>query len=432
MNIKRFFAPDIRQAIRKVREEQGPDAVILSNTRVNGGVEIVAAVDYDETMFGTQFDQPGSGREQAPQVTAEARSESGSETGSEPRNEPARHTPREQYGPEGGESPQQGRSGSISGNIWSQEPTLLEMRAELNSLRRMLESQLSSLAWGDFVRHEPLRVELVQRLLQFGLTAAQAKEIAQAVTMNQDVEKMWHHCLALVANRIPIYEHDVLNDGGIVALVGPTGVGKTTTAAKLAARYALRHGSRHVALVTIDNHRVGAYEQLRTYGRILDVPVKVAGTREELRKVLQDLCDRRLVLIDTAGMGQHDSSLARQAEVLDRDDMSKKCLLLLSATTRQSGMTDVVDAFRVFDPDGCVLTKTDEATCLGGALSVSMQHELPIAYISDGQRVPEDLHTARAHGLVTKGVDIMNKAGSAINDDLVALSFGKEVANACF
>lgn len=420
MNIKRFFAPDIRQAIRKVREEQGPDAVILSNTRVKGGVEIVAAVDYDEALFNSQSGESADGP-QAPEPV------------------PAPHEPEPEAGPAPETAhavppPNEGHAAQREprANVWSQEPTLVEMRSELNSLRRMLESQLSSLAWGEFARHEPQRVELVQRLMRFGLTAAQSRQIADSVDTDRDIERMWHHALAVVSKRIPLYEHDVLNDGGIVALVGPTGVGKTTTAAKLAARYALRHGNRHVALVTIDNHRVGAYEQLRVYGRLLDVPVKVAGTRDELHNVLQDLYDRRLILIDTAGMGQHDSSLAQQAQVLDQDDMNKKSLLLMSATTRLSGLEDVVNAFGLFNPNGCVLTKTDEATCLGGTLSVSMQHDLPIAYVSDGQRVPEDLHTARAHGLVAKGVDVMNKAGAAINDDLIALSFGREVANACF
>lgn len=418
MNIKRFFAPDIRQAIRKVREEQGPDAVILSNTRVNGGVEIVAAVDYDEALLGSP---PAGSKKDGAQAPRPA-----SELEAEPEPEPAQAMPYQ--APRDNETSSSGKQV----NVWSQEPTLVEMRSELNSLRRMLENQLSSLAWGDFVRHDPQRVELVQRLMRFGLTAVQCREIAESAGLDRDIDRMWHRALAVVANRIPLYEHDLLNDGGIVALVGPTGVGKTTTAAKLAARYALRHGNRHVALVTIDNHRVGAYEQLRVYGRILDIPVKVAGSREELHKVLQDLYDRRLILIDTAGMGQHDSSMAQQAEILDKDDMSKRSLLLLSATTRLSGLEDVVNSFGVFEPEGCVLTKIDEATCLGGTLSVSIQNSLPIAYVSDGQRVPEDLHTARTHGLVAKGVEIMSKTGPAINDDLAALSFGREVANACF
>ncbi|MCC6207670.1 MAG: flagellar biosynthesis protein FlhF [Gammaproteobacteria bacterium] len=422
MKIKRFFAPDIRQAIRMVREEQGPDAVILSNSRVNGGVEIVAAVDYDETVFkAVKGEFPGEARAAETQAATVAPVRN---TGAEmPVNRAAVGNP--------SVSRFAAPAFDANGSIWSQEPTLIELRAELSRMRLMMENQLSSLAWGQFARREPAAVELIQRLMCFGLTAAQSRRLVDGLgRLDGDVEALWQRALNALSSCIPLYGHDILNDGGIVALVGPTGVGKTTTAAKLAARYAMRHGSRQVALITIDNYRVGAYEQLRTYGRILDVPVKTADSRDGLRKVLNDLCDRRLILIDTTGMGQHDSGLQRQAELLDKAHMNKKTLLLLSATTRLSGLGDVADAFGVFRPDGCILTKLDEATCLGGAVSTAISRALPVAYYSDGQRVPEDLHPARAGALVTRGVETMKNSESHINEDLIALSFGKEVSNA--
>jgi len=417
MKIKRFFAPDIRQAIRLVREEQGPDAVILSNSRVNGGIEIVAAVDYDETVFrAVKGEILGEARApEAPAAVAPVRK--GRETAAMPAASPAARAA--------------GGADDVGGNIWSQEPTLVELRAELNRLRLMMENQLSSLAWGNFARREPLAVELIQRLMRFGLTAAQSRRLIDGLgRLSGDIEELWQRALSVLAGRIPQYGHDILEEGGVIALVGPTGVGKTTTAAKLAARYAMRHGSRQVALITVDNFRVGAYEQLRTYGRILDVPVKTADSRDELRKVLNDLCDRRLILIDTTGMGQHDSGLLRQAELLDKGHMNKKTLLLLAATTRLSGLEDVAKAFGAFRPDGAILTKLDEATCPGGAIGVALGHGLPLAYYSDGQRVPEDLHAAHPGTLVEKGVAALKDPESLINDDLIALSFGKEVANA--
>lgn len=413
MKIKRFFAPDIRQAIRLVREEQGPDSVILSNSRVNGGVEIVAAVDYDETVF----------RAVKSELAGEARPADKARPVEAP---PAATAPDAQFAGRAKEHP-----GEAGGNIWSQEPTLVELRAELNRMRLLMENQLSSLAWGNFARREPLAVELIQRLMRFGLTAAQSRRLVDGLgRLSGDVEDLWQRALNLLAGRIPLYGHDILNEGGVIALVGPTGVGKTTTIAKLAARYAMRHGSRNVALITVDNYRVGAYEQLRTYGRILDVPVKTADSRGELRKVLDDLCDRRLILIDTTGMGQHDSGLPRQAELLDKEYMNKKTLLLLSATTRLSGLEDVVNAFGVFRPDGAILTKLDEATCPGGALGVVIGHALPLAYCSDGQCVPEDLHAAHPGRLVERGAEAVKNTESFINEELIALSFGKEVSNA--
>ncbi len=400
MKIKRFFAPDIRQAMRLVREEQGPDAVILSNNRVNGGVEIVAAIDFDAALF------PAAGSSPAAPVESPA---------------PAAAEPRPAQAP------------VADASVWSQEPTLVEMRAELNALRRMLEGQLSSLAWGQLERSEPGRVALIRGLMEFGMSAAQSRAIAdRAWRPGIDDESAWKDALAIIARGLPVWGGDLLRDGGVIALVGPTGVGKTTTVAKLAARQALLHGKRSVALVTTDNYRVGAHEQLRTYGRILDIPVRVAASRDELHRVLDDLADRRLVLIDTMGMSQHDSGLPGQAELLDKTDYAKKVLLLLSATHRYSCLDDVVDSFAPFSPDGCILTKLDESTCLGGALSIAVRHQLPIACISDGQRVPEDLHAARADALVARAVAIMKRTGQLINEDLITLSFGKEVANAGF
>jgi flagellar biosynthesis protein FlhF len=417
MKIKRFFAPDIRQAIRLVREEQGPDAVILSNSRVNGGIEIVAAVDYDETVFrAVKAEITGARPVEAAPAPAAAPARKNKETARTAAPAAARAND---------------PAAEAAGNIWSQEPTLIELRAELGRMRLMMENQLSSLAWGNFARSEPLAVELIQRLMRFGLTAAQSRRLVDGLgPLSGGVEELWQRALAVLSDRIPLYGRDILASGGIVALVGPTGVGKTTTAAKLAAHYALRHGSRQVALITIDNYRVGAYEQLRTYGRLLDVPVKTADSRDELRRVLDDLCDRRLILIDTTGMGQYDSGLRQQAEMLDQAQANLKTLLLFSATTRLSGLEDVARAFGVFRPDGCILTKLDESTCPGGAVSVAMNQGLPIAYYSDGQRVPEDLHPARAGALIEKGVATMRNSESFINEDLLALSFGKEVANA--
>jgi flagellar biosynthesis protein FlhF len=309
----------------------------------------------------------------------------------------------------------------------------MEMKSELQTLRCMLEEQLSSLAWGSFARGEPRRVELIQRLMRFGMTAAQCRSIADAVAVDDaDVDTLWSRSREVIARGLPLYQRDPMQEGGIIALVGPTGAGKTTTVAKLAAHYALRHGKRHVALVTIDNYRVGAHEQLRSYGRILDVPVRTADSRDELRSVLDDLADRSLVLIDTSGMSQHDSGLARQAELLDKAGLRKQVMLLLPATSRLSGLDDVITAFSPFAPDACIPTKVDETTCLGGVLSAAVTHQLPLAYVSDGQRVPEDLHPACAEDLVARAAHIMNRMGPRIDEDLVTLSFGKEIANANF
>ncbi len=412
MVIKRYFAPNIRQAINQVRMEQGPDAVILSNRKVDGGVEIVAAVDYDETIFQQRFQEKTATSGEAvgsssPQDTAIS--------------EKCRHRV---LGRE--------TSADSAGIVWSSDPTLRAMRSELQMLRGMLENQLSGLAWGELTRRRPVEAELIQRLMKLGLGAGSSRDIASATAAggDADVERCWQQALRELSRRLPVAD-TLLEQGGVVALVGPTGVGKTTTVAKLAARYALRYGRRHVAMVTIDNYRVGAYEQLRTYGRILDIPVRIAEDHGELQAILDDFCDRSLVLIDTVGMSQHDHKLLQQCTILDDERHRMRKILLLAATSRLSGVDDVIEAFRIFEPAGCIVTKIDESTSLGAVLDGVRRHGLPLTHVCDGQRVPEDIHTARPQDLVARAVEIMARAGDKIEEELVPLHFHKEVVDAC-
>ena len=369
MKIKRFFAPNIRQAIRMVREEQGPDAVILSNSKVEGGVEIVIALDYDEEML--------------------------------------RHAAIDQGTPPSSAAPARKNSPHPSPQVTaSQDPAMAQMRNEMHSLRGLLEQQLPGLAWGELARSHPLRARLVYNLKETGLSPVLARQIASEVSESKQFDAAWREALANLAHRIHVTDDDILDKGGIISLVGPTGVGKTTTIAKLAARCVLRYGARHVALVTADNFRIGAHEQLRTYGRILGIPVQAAADGNELRDALHNFRDKRLVLIDTAGMGQRDQRLAEQFKMLRINGYPIKHYLVLSATTQLAGLMEVAKAFQSIPLNGCILTKLDEATSLGGPLSVVIQQQLAVAYVSDGQRVPEDLRPARAHNLVSQSVSL--------------------------
>jgi flagellar biosynthesis protein FlhF len=426
MKIKRFIAPDIRQAMRMVREELGGDAVILTNKRVEEGVEIVAAVDYDATILAAR---DGSGV-RAEEARADGRDVRDKANIAERRpNVPAVEPKVPATNAESKAKHPTAVSGvECASKTAIPDPVIAEMRAELERLRRMLEHQLSGLAWGSFARGGSRKVELIERLMRLGLTGTLCRSLGEAEEEG-DLEAMWGRALERLVREVPIYDRDLLDDGGVIALVGPTGVGKTTTIAKLAARFALRHGSRNVALVTIDNYRVGAHEQLKIYGRIIDAPVRVAKGAEDLRATLAELADRRLVLIDTTGMSHRDRGLLEQVSTLESCRPARKIFLLLSAASRYSALEEVVSAFRPFGLDGCILTKVDESTCLGGGLSVAIKYRLPVAYLSDGQRVPEDLQPARADRLVERAVETMNRSTEALNEDLVALAFGKELAD---
>jgi flagellar biosynthesis protein FlhF len=384
MKIKRFQAADVRQAIKEVRDVLGPDAVILSNNRVNGGVEIVAATDYDEAQFKQQTQHRQA--EIKPEPTVEINPSV---------NKPAKAP---HYAPN-----------PAADNVWSQEPTLVQMRKEISGLRDMLQNQLSDLTWKDMERNSPTQVQVLQRHLQMGIQVDLAKKLTAQVKGIEDIDMAWRQSLGLLASEINIYSDDIITRGGICALVGPTGVGKTTTVAKIAARCALKHGAKNVALITTDCYRIGGQEQLRTYARILGVPVRVAKTHDDLAKALNDLLDRRFILIDTAGMNQRDVQLAEKFAVLKQQSPKIKNYLTVSSTTQASGLNDIINTFSNLELSGCILTKTDESSSLGGAISALIRHRLPLAYICNGQQVPEDFSLARPNTLVQQASDLMNE-----------------------
>ncbi len=457
MKLKRYFAKEMRQAIRMVRDELGPDAVILSNQRKDGGVEIVAAVDFEQGLEQLTANQPvtvveGPSEPPAePAVTYNARGEMESE---QPREEavksefeqmlhqvsekmerlatlPGEEEPSVSDSNPPAASESRSRPAKPSNEYpRDEDPVFTEMRSELRYLRGILENQLSGLAWGEMGRGCPQRVELIRRLLTFGLSAEHCRSIADRISDYTDPDQAWRQALSLLIDELQVTGDDILSDGGVIALVGPTGVGKTTTVAKLAARFALRHGYQEVALITTDSYRIAAYEQLRTYGRILGVPVRVVKNAEELGDALEGFQHKRLVLIDTAGMGQRDVRLAEQFKTILTGAPQIKSYVLLAANVQSSGLKDVLQTFRHLKPEGCILTKLDECVSLGGALSVVVEQHLPVAYLSDGQRVPEDIQPARADKLVEYGTSLLQENDETIDDDIMTLTMGGVSANA--
>jgi flagellar biosynthesis protein FlhF len=387
MKIKRFFAADVRSAMRMVREELGEDAVILSNRRVNGGIEIISAIDYDENALRREVQQEAV-REPQPQEAPAV----------------------SQHKPE---------------IIWSQEPTLLEMRGEIKTLRGLLENQLAGLTQQEQQLRNPFHYELKQRLARLGLGSTLANELLDSLPIDGGEEELWRRLLGKIAVKLSVTDDDILTHGGAVALVGPTGVGKTTSVAKLASRFVMRHGARSVALISTDSYRIGAHEQLKAYARILDVPIRFANDAGSLQAALDHFCDKRLVLIDTAGMSQRDLRLSSQFSVLKGESDRVRTYLVASATSRLSGLNEVVRGFEGVDLQGCILTKMDESTCLGHALDVVIRHQLPVAYVSDGQRVPEDLQPARAHTLVSRAVAVMQESIELLEDEIPGIRVGE-------
>jgi flagellar biosynthesis protein FlhF len=201
----------------------------------------------------------------------------------------------------------------------------------------------------------------------------------------------------------PLYE-----EGGIFALVGSTGVGKTTTTAKLAAHCARIHGPGSVGLITLDTYRVGAHEQLRTYGRMLGIVAHLAHDRAALQDLLGLLSGKKMVLIDTTGVAPRDPRKRDMLDVLDLPNVNR--LLVLNAGCHGDTLDDVLTAFKTSGSQQAILSKVDEAVKLGPAMDALIRHQMVLRGITNGQRVPEDWEAADAQKLISTSMRAPTKS----------------------
>jgi flagellar biosynthesis protein FlhF len=389
MKMKHYRAPDMRQALRQVRDAQGPDAVILSSRRISGGVEVVAAVDYDVDVELPYAPEP-----------VRAPSEP---TASDYASLAARFAAQD----------------SIPVNSLQSD-----LNEELRTLRRMLETQLATLAWTDLSRRAPIQTELLRQLTVLGLAHDLSGELVSQIPQRMELAEAHRLALAMLARRIETVSERWMEGGAVVAMIGPTGVGKTTLIAKLAARWVMRHGPRDLALVSTDCIRIGAQEQIHTLGRLLGVPAYAIDGAADLAATLEQIGERGLVLIDSAGLSQRDPRLADELTTLANASERLETSLVISAASQAGAIEEAIEKFAPAQPATCNVTKLDEATSLGGTMSALIRAKLPLAYLSDGQQVPEDLSPARSHQLIARAVDLSKKAGANADEDLLRRRFG--------
>ncbi|HBX57308.1 flagellar biosynthesis protein FlhF [Pseudomonas sp. UBA2684] len=406
MQVKRFFAADMRQAMKLVRDELGADASIIGNRRVAGGVELTAALDYQ--IPAAPLRQPN------PALEAELR-----KTQSRIASAQAELTTREQtdagkdrqlFGAEPA-MPADSLAAVLRNNppapaAATDQHALDAMRFELHGLRELIEVQLGSIAWGQLQSRRPQQANLWRRLQRMGLSAELSRSLLERVAKIAEPRQAWRMLLAHLAHAIQTPQQEPLEDGGVIALVGPAGMGKTTTLAKLAARYVLKYGAQNIALVSMDSYRIGAQEQLKTLGRILNVPVTLVDPGQSLTQALAPLARKRVVLIDTAGLPASDPALHMQLETLASRGVKAKNYLVLAATSQSQVLKAAYHSYKRCGLSGCILTKLDEATSLGEVLGLAIGQRLPVAYQTDGPRIPDDLQVPRSHQLVSRAVGL--------------------------
>ncbi|MDN7182054.1 flagellar biosynthesis protein FlhF [Caballeronia sp. SEWSISQ10-4 2] len=277
---------------------------------------------------------------------------------------------------------------------------------ELSSMRGMMEEHFAGLLWGDRQRRSPNHAALTKRLFAAGFSAQLVRMVIDNMPEIEHAEASMQWVQQVLENNLPVMdsEESMMSRGGVFALMGPTGVGKTTTTAKLAARCVMRFGASKVALLTTDSYRIGAHEQLRIFGKILGVSVHAVKDAADLQLALSELRNKHIVLIDTIGMSQRDRTVSDHIAMLCGAGHPVQRLLLLNATSHGDTLNEVVQAYQS-TPDqpplaGCILTKLDEATNLGGVLDTVIRYKLPVHYVSTGQKVPENLYVATKRFLI--------------------------------
>ena len=395
MNVRKFIAATARDALHKVKELLGPDAIILSNRAIPGGVEIMAVAAGDMDMMVQQpsaRENPRRDNDYTVSLSTTQRPVPASPSSAAPESRRF-SAPLPPLSPRPAPQIERAAAQAVEAVAKPQaEIVPAEVMDEIRSLRKMFEQHLAGAAWGESARSEPVKTEILRQMLDAGFSPRLSREMLTQLPRELKATQAltWVKSVADRTLQTIDAESDIVDRGGVYALVGPTGVGKTTTTAKLAARCVLRHGASKVALVTTDGYRIGAHEQLRIYGRILGVSVHLVKDADELKQTLLDLQHKHMVLVDTMGMSQRDRMVGEQVAMFG--DSHVKRLLLLSATSRGDTLDDVVRAYNGPDLAGCILSKVDEATGLASALDVIIRHGLRLHYVSNGQRVPEDLH----------------------------------------
>ena len=360
MSVRKFIAPTARQALREIRNELGEDAVILSNRSTGQGVEILALANEDIARMTGKF-AASTGRPAMPEIQAQ---------------------------------PAKAVVPPAAGNE--------DILGEIKSMHSMLQQQISAMSWNDVQRADPQRAGLLRRMLNAGFSTLLAGQLMDKMPPGKEQGESWIKQVLKRNLRVAGEHDDIVAKGGVYALIGPTGVGKTTTTAKLAARAVVRYGADKVALLTTDSYRIGAYEQLKIYGKILGVAVHAVKDTDDLRLTLSALRHKHLVLIDTVGMGQRDERVADQNEMFDAAGVKR--LLLLNSTSSGDTLEDVVRMYHGKQVIGCIATKLDEAVNLGAVLDVAVRHRLVMHYMANGQRVPEDLHPANLDYLLHRAI----------------------------
>ena len=385
MTTKRFVAKTARDVMKQVRDELGADASILTHREINGWHEITAtAGEADATPKEAQ----ASGKTELENKQLQMkRAQEMLQIFNSKQNVKEASTTSETTSVKASAVVQ------ATSNSANQNQEMNQLLVELRDMKNSFQSQLNAISWESAQHQSPNARQLTQRMLEAGFTQDLAKRVLKKLPADLALEDAIIWSRNLLSKNIQCIENEaeILDSKGVYAFLGPTGVGKTTTVAKIASRFALQHGKASVALISTDTYRIGGNEQLHIYAKILGVEMLTAKDGVELDAALEKLSKKKLVLIDMAGLSHKDKMVEKQLEMLSSTQTKIKKVLCLNANNTTESLNAVTQAYSSKGIEGCIITKVDESISLGGILNAVMQNKLRVLYITNGQRVPEDI-----------------------------------------
>lgn len=420
MKMQKYTAPDMRTALRKVRADHGADVVILSTRRAAGVVELTVASDPEAVAAAVAAAPPARlavGDAVTASRPASAPPSSSTSTAAPVIAPFARIPPASITATEPGSAAEPRASTSAP-----TAPNAVDI--ELKALRRLLETQLATLAWNDLTRRSPVAAELLRQFAELGLERDLAASLVESVTPGDDLGLARETALDALRSRLGTTGDGLAEEGGTLVMVGPAGSGKTGALAAIAARWVMRHGPTGAALVSAGDNRFGAYEHLARLGRLLGLPTYQVEDAKELPALLARLRDHRLVLVDTAATAPRGEAAEAQSDALAALRGIATIVLTLPATSQAATLRQAAARYVRLGATACIATRLDEATSLGGLLSAVIAAGLPLAYVTEGTRLPDDLRPARAAEMVSIAAMLAERHGAAADEELLARRIG--------
>ena len=376
MSSKRFVAKTAREVMTQVRNELGADAIIISHREINGWHEITAT----QTPKALSPNAPKESLGNDKQLLAKRAQEMLALFNSKQDAREAKADPVH-------------KADEPAGIKEVEKNSLEALLSEVREMKMSLQSQLNDISWGATSPHNQTKNMLISNFINLGFNQDLIKRVIKKLPIDLGYEDalLWTRDLLSKNIKSTEDESEILHGKGVYALLGPTGVGKTTTIAKIAARYALENGNSSIGLISTDTYRIGGNEQLRIYAKIMGVDMLVAKNIDELNAATEKLSDKKLILIDMAGLSHKDAMVETQLQMLTNAKGSIKKVLCLNANNTTEGLNAVAMAYAKNGLEACIITKADEAMTLGSALNVVMKNKLKVLYLTNGQRVPEDI-----------------------------------------